>query len=405
MKKIFYLLSLIFVIAFIVNVKADMGAPSVIKYYVTVVNKDDAPCYDFDKNGKRVKSDRKASYGKEYYVVSEVTDNKYVYIENSADSFSCEVQLSDIMIKNNNFDIKSEGVEKIEEAHAIIFAKGGLNLRKGPAMSYSKIVTIPQYSVVTIRYRAGTYWYYAEYNGHKGWISGINGYFGYDSSDILYDIEDINIYNDSDKIIGKIPKYTEVTDYVKMPAPEYLHYKYYVNYNGVKGYVSDMAQKVDGEIKLLNDAYVYSGSKVIDKVASGDTVKYTVFKAGKNISTDNPYLTDYIFYIPSMKGVLNLRDDDEKKEYAVIKDENYKKLKGYIGEGLFGEKKEVKEDVQEEQEIVEIPDETVNNEKSNTKEIIIICILSSIIGALTCFIIIKLVNMKKDKKGDVSEKE
>ena len=405
MKKVVNLIILIFVFSFFVNVKADMGPPSVIKYYVTVVNKDGAACYDYTEKGY-VKGAKTVPYGKEYYVVDEVENNKYVYIYSDDDNQSCLVSLSDIMIKNGNFDIKSEEVVKIDESKAIIFAKGGLNLRKGPAMSYSKIITVPQYSVVKVKYRAGTYWYYAEYSGKEGWISAINGYFGYDSSDVLYDINDVKIYNADNKVIGTIPKYTEITDYVKFPVPERFQYNYFVNYKGGKGYVIEMSNKIDGELKLLNDAYIYSGNKVIDKAKSGDTVKFTVMKPGKNISADNPYLTDYIFYVPSLKGTMNLRNDDKKKEYTIIKDDNVKKMSGYIGEGLFGEIKEEKEIKEEIEEKVE--NNSVDNSKNNNNmtEIIIICVLSSIIGALTCFIVIKLVNNKKKEEiGGIDEKE
>ena len=402
MKKIINLLLFIFVFSFIVNVKADMGPPSVIKYYVTVVNKDGAICFN-DLDNKYTKTDQKLQYGETYYVDEEVRNNKYVYVYNES-GISCLVQLSDIMVKNNNFDIKSEGVEKIEESKAVIFAKGGLNLRKGPAMSYAKIVTVPQYTVVTIKYRAGTYWYYAEYNGYSGWISGINYYFGYDSNDILYDIEDTNIYDEKEKVIGTIPKYTEVTDYVELVQYNaYVDYAYYVNYKGIKGYVKNMPKKVDGEIKLLNDTYVYNGSKVIDKIKNGEVVKYTVLKSGKQVSLDDPFTTDFIFYIPSKNGTVKLRNDTKKVEYEVIKEIKEKKLRGYIGEGLFGEEKEIKEEVKEE---TKTPiNEIVNPKKNNSTEIIIICVLSSIIGALTCFIIIKLVNIKKENKGVVDEKK
>ena len=402
MKKI---VSLLIVLLVFYNVNADLEPPKVIKHEVVIANKDGASCYQSDSKGYS-KMDKSIPYGNSYYVSDEVVNNKYVFVYSDSDDTSCLVLLSDIKVKNNNFDIKSDGVQKIEESRAIILAERGLNLRKGPAMSYSKIITIPQYSIVTIKYKAGSYWYYAEYNGYKGWISGINQYFGYDESDILYDIVDINIYNDNKKIIGTIPKYTEITNYVRLVQYNTkIDYKYYVNYNGIKGYILDMSNKVDGELKLLTDAYIYNGNKVIDKITKNDTVSYTVHKPGKQVGIE-PSLIDYIFYVPSKNGTLKLRNDSEKKEFITIKENNAKKLSGYIGEGLFGEVKEEKESIKEKvEDINKIEEEKEEKQNKSNIDIIIISVLSCIIGALTCFVVILLVNAKKNKRGDLNEKK
>ncbi len=392
MKKVLSLLIIVFVFCFMVNVKADMGPPNVIKYYVTVVNKSGAQCYEMGNSGKYEKSDKIVPYGTTLYVADEVVNGKYVYVYNDESSISCLAPLSDVMIKNDSFDIKTEGVEKIEPVKAIIFADGGLNLRKGPAMSYGRIVTIPQYTVITISYKAGSYWYYTDYNGQKGWISGINQYFGYDGNDVLYDNVDTSIYDSKGEVIGTIPKLTEVTDYVNVV--DYRSYAHYVNYNGIKGYVYKMPSKVDGELKVIGDKYVYEGNKVIGKVNNGETVKYSIIKLGV-------YNTPNEIYSDSLKGVLKLsNNDDNKKEYTVVKENSVKKLKGYIGEGLFGEKKEEKQEVVNDVEPPVIED-SKQEKNSSTTELILICVLCSIIGALTCFVVIKLVNMRKNKKGDV----
>ena len=404
MKKITNLLILIFVFIFMSNVKADMGPPSVIKYYVTVVNKSGAPCYEVNSQNNYVKTKDTIPYGTTLYVTDEAVNSKYINTySDEPTGKSCLIALSDTMIKNGNFDIKSEEVEKIDSIKAVILAKGGLNLRKGPAMSYGRIITIPQYAVVTISYKAGTYWFYAEYNGQKGWISGINQYLGYEGNDVLYNNIDTNIYNENGKIIGTIPKYTDITDYINVVNRK-NDYAHYVNYNGIKGYTYQLSPKVDGELKVINDAYVYDGSKVINKVKEGQTVKYIMIKTGKNYD-DSP-ATNWEIYSPELKGSLFLIYNDVQKEYTPIKETPIKKLKGYIGEGLFGEEKEEKQEVINDVTPPVVEDDNINNnQKTNNTMIIIICLLCTIIGALTCFIIIKLVNTKKDKKGVVNENE
>ena len=386
MKKIIlFILSLL-----ALNVKADMGPPMIIEYQAVVANKDGAICYN---DGK--KTDIVIPFGEVIDIYWELNGN---YINVTYNNKSCDIKASDIKAKQDSFSVNTAGVEKIKETKAVILAKGGLNLRKGPSVPYSKIMTIPQYSVVTLKYKAGTYWYYAEYNGRSGWISGMNQYFGFDNSNILYSYKDVDIYdiNDKSKKIGTIKAFTEVSDYIELvqyDGPNFL-----VNYNGIKGYVYYMPYKVEGEIKILNDVGLYNNNdkKTTKTLNSGKTYKYSIIEYNNDIN---------IFYFPSENGYAILKYN----EYELIGDtKNLIKKTGYIGSGLFGEEKvendtSQEEIIDEQEEIIE--DKEEKDEKVNKVEIIIICLLVGILIALSILIIIKLVNMKKDKKVIEVEKD
>ena len=387
MKKII----LVLISLFILNVKADMGPPMIIEYEAVVTNKNGASCYSDGKKTSEI-----VPFGEVVKVMFEI-DGKYVdasYGENK----SCNLRASDIKAKTDSFSYKEDGVDKITSKKAIILAKGGLNMRKGPSIAYSKVVTIPQYSVVTLKYRAGTFWYYAEYNGKSGWISGMNEYFGMEGDEILYSYNSVDIYdmNNKNKKIGTIPPLTEITSYLELV--QYTGPAYLVNYNGIKGYVLYMPNKVEGTLQLLKDAKLYQGKKIVKTLSKGEKFDFS------NMDYSEMSETDTGFYLPDQKGYVILDTNDYK---MINEPKKVEKTTMVIGKGLFGEKNTTKPDNnnEEQNEVIENRQEEVKEEvkektesKFNTKEIIIIVLLASILLALTALIIIKLVNMKKDKK-------
>ena len=196
------LLIICFICMFVFNVKADMGPPMVASHEVMITNKNGAICYD---NGKKTKT--VIPYGETFIINMDVSDG-YIYV-NYKDK-GCDVKSSDISSKTQKFDMNNKEVEKITPVKGIILAKTGLNMRKGPSVTYSKIMTIPKNAIVKLTHKSGTYWYYAEYNGTSGWITGMDGYFGYDGKEVLYSPEPMKIYSTYDKkaVIGKIPANT-----------------------------------------------------------------------------------------------------------------------------------------------------------------------------------------------------
>ena len=382
MKKI-SLLFILFICLFVINVKADMGPPMISTHKVMVTNKEGTYCYSEGK-----KTDKLIPYGTMLDVMYDIQGN-YIYVQN--DEYSCDVKYSDVSAKTQSFDLNSKEVEKIKLNKAVILASGGLNLRKGPAVTYSKIITIPQYTVVTLTRSAGTYWYYTDYKGNYGWITGMNGYFGIESNNVLYNYEDTLIYSANNKsVLGKIPANTPITDYLELLGPTS---SYYVNYNGTKGYISlQLFNKIDepGKIKLIKDYTIYDESgKPIKKLTANQELEYTMVR-------------ENTFYIPEKKMEISLASD----EFEYVKKANISlKKSGFIGEGLFGEEKGNYENEGVDPTPIEsnIEEPKKDDSKTSKETIIIICLLAGIFLSLTALVIVKVVNSKKTKNVNYRE--
>lgn len=412
MKKIFNLLFLGIMVLGLSNVMADAGAPMISSYDIIVSNKDGASCYSYNVDTRKyVKSDKKLDYGKTYKVYSEIFGG-YVGINDD----NCDyVKLSDVKTTKESYSVNNDDVEKITQQKAVILARGGLNMRKGPAVAYQAITTIPQYSVVTLKYKTGTFWYYAEYNGRSGWISGVNQYFGYDGDKILVSTEKTEIYDvkDKDKVIGTIPPLTEITDYLEVvfyhaDDSNIYEFSYYVVYNGIKGFVKYMPSKAEGKISLLKDSNLYDlNNKLIKTIKKGTVLEYSIYDYG--MYSDDPVS----IYIPKEKGKIKYEFNTSAHEYfeEIGESKQLTKTKGFIGEGLFGEKTTTNNiPSNNEPQNNSEPSNTLeptsqNNETNNglglSNELIIICVLGSIVLALTIVIVILLVNKNKVvKKND-----
>ena len=380
MKKI-KLLIIMFLCFSLMNVKADMGPPMIIKHQVMVTNKNGAQCYE---NGKKTKDI--IPYGATFDIDIDVDSDGYISV--AYKNIYCDVKSSDISSKTQSFDMNNSDVSKIEITKAVILAKGGLNMRKGPSVTYSKIITVPQYSVVTLTHNAGDNWYYADYNGTKGWITGMNGYFGTEGKEVLVYYKDVTIYSSPDQktAVGKIPANKEVTDYLNVSLGAYNGRGHYVIYNGVKGYVEHMLYKTDGtgKIKLIKDYDVKTDyGEAVKKLTKNQEIEYTMTNG------------DGKLYFPEKK--IEAYIDKDSFEY-VNKALALVKKSGYIGEGLFGEKKEEKPQ-EATDDPVKVEDPIIEDDKETNKtDIIIICLLAGIFLALTALVIIKLVNSKKETK-------
>lgn len=392
MKKI-KLLVLVLVCLFVINVKADMGPPMIVSHKVMVTNKDGAACYGYDRSGKYTKTGKVIPYKTTLNVDSDISGN-YITVYDASSHNSCDVKYSDVSAIDQKFDFNNEQVVKIDDVKAVILAKGGLNMRKGPSVTYSKVVTVPEHAVVTLTHRAGDYWYYCEYNGKSGWITGMNGYFGYEGKEVLINYEPVKIYSSMDrkKEIGKIPANTEITNYLNLVSRSQYEISHYVIYNGLKGYIDKMMYKTDGtgKIKLIKDFEVANEfGELIKKLTANQELEYTMSDGSNTFYFINKKLEAYV----------------PKDYYEVVNNANSLiKKEGYIGEGLFGEEK---------MEVVITPEpandekkEDSNKEKGmSTRDIIIICLLGGIFLSLTAIVIIKLVNGKKNKKIDNVSKD
>ena len=379
MKNIKIIVFLLICMLF-VNVKADMGPPMITRHEVMVTNKKGAKCYNTNS-----KKDIIIPYGTTFMIDTDI-NNGYIYVQN--DDYSCDVKSSDISSKTQKFSLDDKSVEKITPVKAIILSSNGLNMRKGPSVTFSKIITIPSKAIVKLTHKAGDYWYYCEYKDYSGWITGMNGYFGYDGKGTLISYEAMKIYSTYDKkaVLGKIPANTEITDYINLVSRSEYDIAHYVIYNGTVGYVEKMMYKTNGtgKIKLIKDFEVTSDIGEPIKKLTPQELEYNMIGSyGK-------------FYLKDKKIEAYIPED----YYEYVNKVNVlNKEKGYVGEGLFGEAKEERLREETNEESTEIETKDLKEPTSvNAKDIIIICLLSGIFIALTILVIIKLVNNKKNKK-------
>ncbi len=234
-KGLILIISLLFI-----NVYAEVELPKIVKYKAMITNKDGAVCYDENKSQK---DDILVPYKKVFTVENDVYKG-LIYIQD--DTYSCFVKSDDLGAMDSEFSLDNKEIEKIEETKAIVLNSSGINLRKGPATSFRKIVTVPDKAIVNIKYKAGTYWYYVEYDGKAGWLTSMNPYIGYEDDEVLVNNKVVYIYDSNKKIMGNIPANTEITTYLKLTTFHDDDPIYYVIYNGIKGYIHEMFYKTNG---------------------------------------------------------------------------------------------------------------------------------------------------------------
>ena len=369
MKKFNILLFLI-ICLFIFDVYAN-ELPVVISHQVMVTNKDGTVCYN---EGKKI--DKTIPY-KTMLIVNYDINGSYINVIN--DNYDCDVKYSDVSSNTQKFSIDHKDVEEISSIRAIVLPNTGLNMRIGPSVTFAKVMTIPQNSLITLTHKAGTYWYYTEYNDKTGWITAMNKYLGFDDNKVLINYEKTNIYDASGtRILGTIPENTEITDYIKLSANK-EDLKYYVSYNGIKGYIKNLLYKTNGigKIKLIKDVSIKDEKgNPIRRISAGSELEY-------NMISENG------FYFPDRKLLISLTNEDYeyvKEAKQLVKDH------GYLGEGIFGE--EIKEREKEEEKKEE-KQEDKKEKDYNIKEIIVVVLLSGIFISLIVLVIVKLVKNKK----------
>ena len=373
MRKI---LLLLIACLLVINVKAE-ERPVIVSHKVMVTNKEGTTCYKDNE-----KTDVVIPY-KTMLIASYDISGSYINVYN--DDYNCDVKYSDVSSNTQKFSVDDKNVTKITPVRSIVLSSTGLNLRIGPSVTYAKIMTIPQNTVLTLSYKAGTYWYYTEYNNKAGWVTAMNMYLGYDYNKVLVNYEKTSIYNNNGtKVLGSIPANTEITDYVKLDNINDNGLKYYINYNGIKGYIRTMLFKTNGtgKIKLVKDVDIKDDNgKPIKRMSSGSELEYTMVDENNN------------YYFPSRNRLIKINSD----EFEYINEARLLiKEKGYLGEGIFGEEK-----MEREEEIVQETPEPKKEEKKDEKdlkEIIIIILLAGILILLIVLIILKINNYKKNKK-------
>ena len=364
MKRV---LLLLIICLLVINVEAD-NIPVIASHKVMVTNKEGTSCY---KEGK--KTDEVIPY-KTMLMVNYDIVGSYINVTN--DKYNCDVKYVDVSSYDQKFSLDNQSVEQITPIRALVLSTSGLNMRIGPSVTYSRVVRIPQNTVITLNYKSGTYWYHTEYDGKLGWITSMNGYIGYDFNRVLISHEKTKLYDvTGNTVLANIPENTEITDYMKLETVNESDVMYYAIYNGTKGYLKSMLYKTNGtgKIKLTKDIDIKDNEgKLIKKITSGSELEYTMIDDNGN------------YYFPERNLVIKLNTDEY--EY-IVKAKPFIKEKGYIGDGFFGEEKIEREEVKQEEAEFIIQDKV--ERKSNTMAIIIVCLLITIIAALTTIAFIK----------------
>lgn len=296
-------------------VKADNVFPSTLNYKAVITNKNGFKCETYDNKNITIPFGSIVSINESYYddgLKLEIFDYEGTGCNNN-------IKLSDIKIYNDEFNINDylsageyNSVSKFDkENDAIILAKNGIKMYKGPSLSYSVITTIPYNKTVKTEYYIDPFdtlvsWISVSYNGQTGWINTTD-------YEVMY-----NGALDKAIVISKndnINENTIVNEYYSSAK------KYYVKYNNKYVLVDKIAKLNNGNITIKNNKKLYesvNSSKEIDSVSKGTKLQTKFFYSDK----DNECYYYYVNY-NNKNGWIKL-DYGEKYDFEKINTIDYK---------------------------------------------------------------------------------
>lgn len=381
MKKILlFIISLVVLIPCVVL--ADMGAPMVRPYEAEVTNPNGAVIYE-NSNNQYTPTSKKIDYGQTLTV--DMEEAGYIWVSLDEDNISGFISIKDVTVTDDSL----KDIWLGEKVDGLVLVDS--EIKKGPSDAYKSTGdTITAGTKVTVRMinDTSTPWVYIEYNGKKGYANSYEGAIVYkweESKEYLipYEREIRTLVKDGyseANIVGKIPSYTIVKD------PYFTDgwsYSMYIDYNGKKGFIYNMAAiKNSGNYKLIKNSDIHesieSDSKVIGKLDAG-----------------------YIFKDPFIY--------EDHGECAVFYESEDKKIKGWITY-LWDEENEPIKKIDDQGNVVEESTTTkVTNNKEKDKEIklskkdyVIMCVIVATSVSLTAIVTSILIN-KKNKKAVSNE--
>lgn len=442
-KKLFALLFLLVGIIYLSPVKADMGAPSQLQVDIAVSKQSgleftgicsktiDGQHQSCDTEYKTVTIPYNTQFTVDYITVIggqktayieyiTTTQEQYYDLNNnlfSKDiiySISGEVNLDNFVLINKTYDL-SEAVHFTSKQNIIVFAQSGeAKLYAGPSVLFDEIGTIPNNTKLTYEYGAvedsqginGTMWGYVEYNGKKGWIPTAN-FASFSNFDNIVALEkNGRIMTILDTVIREYP-FESSKPLSIVPAETRFKYTYesdsylssdgwyYIEYNGVKGWVNSVATAANVKLTTNDKTKIYKSADIQLGVADFTIPSNTVINSIYSYGFKTYYY--YIEYegksgwlyseaycnadesVPSTCEIENIEWLEEEaidpKLGEIEKNEEVKTEKKEVKKGIFDD--------------------------FDTKEILIICVSFAVVIALTSFITIKLVN-KKHKNKEVN---
>ena len=249
---------------------ADMGGPSFLTYEAYVSNPDGAVSVNFyDDAGYEevtLRYMRKVTVEDEYrrkdvlYVCVNLSQGEYgrdEYFFRAAD------------FSKNKAKVDANAGVKLDDATTyIVIDPNGTALRDGPAESYAAIETIPAGTVLTALYGSESYhpeWAYVTYGDSSGWV------YVYSNADFRKDTQNYGCAEqlkqavtlqvmDARYPLRELPDYESKTLTKPLPVDTKLSSKYaynedwyYVEYQGVKGWIPDLYYNYDSIFGLARN--------------------------------------------------------------------------------------------------------------------------------------------------------
>ena len=282
------ILIIVYLLIFPLIAKADVGAPYISPYEIIVI-KEEGTDLKISANEKRT-----IPYNTvlEVLEVNESDNKKTYYIEYDGDYGL--VSASDVALKDEVFNPEGK-MDKHQRLYKYVFADD-VYIYNGPSSEFSKASeeAIPVGTILNYIY-SDDYYIYIQYNGIEGWVYVDNPYtvssvtktnkslVDYTSDGKIYTLGDIEMYKDqtcTEKLDVLIPKNTEVS-YQYSFAYSLRSTSYYVNYNGVEGWISNV-QYLDFPTDLLikrgTNAFIYNTDSIniysdLDKTNIIDTLE------------------------------------------------------------------------------------------------------------------------------------
>lgn len=396
------------------SVNADMGAPGAAPIKMIPRSEEGASYYDCEDLSVK----GTIPYNKEVKVYYEemISGEKYGHVDLfEGEEFYC-VEMSDFITSSEEYkpDFDSEDTYDFKAGYQIfINSPKGTKMYKGPSSMYDVVTTIPYgelLETIAASGDEGIAWAYVSYKGKTGWIYMLDSKAVYKSAPVRFykDVEIFNeLYTDNQKVIGTIPAqqivkeiYT-ISEWTNMAG-------YYVEYNGIKGYIDDYStviseinqKKLDKlEIKENTKLYKYPDEKEIGKIDKKLITSINGFYETEKMDEE---IDDFVYetwlcieynneYVWIKESSLEKTSQDKFDEYL----ENRSEEDDYIQEiEKENDKEENKTSSTEKKEKVNL----------GAKEIVVLCVGGAVISAMTAIVTIILMN-KKNKKQEVAISE
>ena len=414
MKKILkLLLAIIMFVPFIA--KADMGAPTVRSYKAVVIKAEGITKYDDDlsKDGTLAKD---SVVEVEYEIKEKGVVYLSVTMEDDEDYNYFFVKAEDVVPLEKEVDPGDKMVDKLEKSTEFkVFAKDGVDVRKGPSASYEKVGHLDQGTTGKYRYFIDESSYiYVDVAGVTGWVDQIDAAVLTKGGPVIL----AEIQNGGDAC-GNIPANTTFDEIWYSIAWDGVAI---ADYNGcqaelswfknedmvtllsepdvektlkeVKLYQTPTSKKVLGSIPKGEKATFISDIHYEFDMGPGDMYIYAEYKGVKGWA---PYKSEYF---KSAEEYEEDWDDDEDEEEPEIEDED--PVMPYEEPEEEEELEEEEEEVTEKKHRREEEDEDDEEDSGlDSRDIVIMCCIGAGTFMVGGIITIIFVNRKKKVKAPV----